>query len=51
MFAWVSRVESLKGERGDSLFPRCALIGGMHETSHADLWDAGMTWQLTHLFL
>jgi len=34
-------------ERGDHLFPRCALIRGMHESSNAD-W---VTWQLTLLFL
>jgi len=27
-------------ERGDNLFPRCALIRGMHETSNADWRDA-----------
>jgi len=32
-------------ERSDNLFPRCALICGMHETSNAD-W-----WQLTPLYL
>ena len=26
-------------ERGDNLFPRCALIRGMHEISNADWWD------------
>jgi len=26
-------------ERGDNLFPRYALIGGMHETSNADWWQ------------
>jgi len=26
--------------RGDNLFPRCALIRGMHETSNPDWWDA-----------
>ena len=36
-------IESLTRERGDNLFPRCALIGGMHETSYADWWDARMT--------
>ena len=30
-------------ERGDNLIPRCALIGGMHEISNADWWDAEMT--------
>jgi len=25
-------------ERGDNLFPRCALISGIHETSNADWW-------------
>jgi len=33
--------------RGDNLFPRCALIRGMLETSNADRWNA-RTWQLTH---
>jgi len=27
-------------ERGDNFFPLCALVRGMHETSHADWWDA-----------
>jgi len=30
-------------ERGDNVFPRCALIRGMHETSNADWWDATVT--------
>ena len=38
-------------ERGALSFPRCVLIGGMHETSNADWWDAGLTSQLTPLFL
>ena len=38
-------------ERCDNLFPRCALIGAMHETSNADWWDARITWQLTPLSL
>jgi len=35
----------------DNLFPRCALIRGMHETSNADWWDARVTRQLTPLSL
>jgi len=46
----LSDLESLIG-RGDNLFPRYALIRGMHETSHADWWDARVTWQLTPLSL
>jgi len=38
-------------ERGDNIFPRCALIRGMHETSHADWLDARVTWQLKSLSL
>jgi len=38
-------------ERGDNLFPRCAPIRGMHETSNADWWYARVTWQLTPLYL
>jgi len=30
-------------EKGDNFFPLCALIRGMHETSHADWWDARVT--------
>jgi len=30
-------------ERGDTFFPRCALIRGMHETSNADWLDAKVT--------
>jgi len=30
-------------ERCDNLFPRCALIRGMHKTSNADWWDARVT--------
>ena len=37
-------------ERGD-IFPRCALIRGMHETSYVDWRDVRVTWQLTPLFL
>ena len=31
------KVQSLKG--GGNLFPRCALIGAMHEISNADWWE------------
>jgi len=37
-------------KRGDNLFPRYALIRGMHDTGNADWWDARVTWQLTPLF-
>ena len=45
------RVRESRRERGDNLFPRCALIRGMHETSNADWWDASVTWQLSPLSL
>jgi len=45
------QLEEPQRERGDNLFPRFALIGGKHETSNADWWDAEMTWQLTPLSL
>jgi len=36
------------GERCD-IISWCALVGGMHEASNADWWDARMTRQLTPL--
>ena len=49
------RIESASWESqreiGDNLFPHCVLISGMHETSNAHWWDAGLTSQLTPLSL
>jgi len=38
-------------ERGDNLFPRCALIGGLRKTNNAVSWDAKVTQWLTLLSL
>jgi len=38
-------------ERSVNLFPRRALVRGLHETRNAHWWDARVTWQLTPLSL